>query len=205
MEATEFTRLVDAYYEALYRFAYSLSKEPHTAADLTQQTFYIYAEKGHQIREAAKAKSWLFTTLHREFLRQRRRGLRMSSVEDTEPYMEVPVEEASSEENARRLDGASAVEALNLLDEIYRAPLVLFYLQQVSYKEIAKILDVPIGTIMSRLSRGKDHLRKIIAAADSPTDASKIVPFAGRSAGSSSSSTVPPPLPKSASSSQSDV
>ncbi len=181
MEAPEFSQLVDAHYEALYRFAYSLSKEPHGAADLTQQTFFIFAEKGHQIREASKAKSWLFTTLHREFLKQRRRGLRMTSVEDAEPFVETPMEDETSDENARRMDGASVVEALNELDDIYRAPLMLFYLQQVSYKEIAKILDIPIGTVMSRLSRGKDHLRKIIAAADTPPDDKKIVPFTGRS------------------------
>lgn len=204
VEAPEFSQLVDAHYEALYRFAYSLSKEPHGASDLTQQTFLIFAEKGHQIREASKAKSWLFTTLHREFLKQRRRGLRMTSVEDTEPFVEAQMEDATSEDNARRMDGASAVEALNELDEIYRAPLMLFYLQQVSYKEIAKILDIPIGTVMSRLSRGKEHLRKIIAAADSPPDEKKILPFAGRSSEPS-----PSPLPqdskKKPSSSQSDA
>ena len=66
-----FTELVDAYYQPLYKFAYSLSKSPDEAADLTQQTFYIWAKKGNTLRDASKVKSWLFTSLYREFLRPR--------------------------------------------------------------------------------------------------------------------------------------
>jgi RNA polymerase sigma-70 factor (ECF subfamily) len=177
--AIDFSQVVDEHYQALYRFALSLARDSHTAADLTQQAFYVFAEKGHQIREKSKAKSWLFTTLHREFLKQRRRGARMTVVEDTEPLMEPP-QFAEANENARKLDGAAIVDALNELDELYRAPLTLFYLQQTSYKEIAEILDVPIGTVMSRLSRGKDQLRKIIAAADAPPKG-RVVPFRSES------------------------
>lgn len=155
---SEFADLVDAYYEALYRFGYSLTRSPDHAADLVQETFSIWAAKNEQLRDRSKAKTWLFTTLHREFLGQRRKQARFSD----EPLDENVEQEASgNEERAdRQLDGQRVVELLGEMDEMYQAPLALFYLQQHSYKEIAEILDVPIGTVMSRLSRGKELLRK---------------------------------------------
>src|SRR4029077_17708280 len=68
----EFERLVQLYYRDLYRFGLSLTRSEADAADLTQQTFYIWANKGHQLRESANVKGWLLTTLHREFLQLRR-------------------------------------------------------------------------------------------------------------------------------------
>src|ERR1044071_1030074 len=67
--ASDFEQMVEVYYMPLYRFALSLSREPCDAADLTQQTFLLWAAKGHQLREQSKVKTWLFTTLYREFLR----------------------------------------------------------------------------------------------------------------------------------------
>ena len=68
-----FEDIVSAYYQPLYRFGYSLAKNEHEAGDLVQQTFFIYAEKGDSLRDQSKVKSWLFTTLYREFLRHRRK------------------------------------------------------------------------------------------------------------------------------------
>jgi RNA polymerase sigma-70 factor (ECF subfamily) len=67
---------------------------------------------------------------------------------------------------ANHLDGDVIVRALFELEEIYRAPLTLFYLQEHSYKEIAETLDLPVGTVMSRISRGKAQLRKQLAAGE---------------------------------------
>ena len=153
---SEFEQLVDAHYKPLYRFAYSLAKNADSAADLVQQTFCIWAQKGHQLKDRKKAKTWLFTTLYREHLSNARRGKRYSDGEIEEMEYRLPAHE---EDSGRRLDGKQALALLAQLDENFRAPLSLFYIQQHSYKEIAEILDVPIGTIMSRISRGKKQLR----------------------------------------------
>jgi RNA polymerase sigma-70 factor (ECF subfamily) len=163
---TEFDDIVSAYYQPLYRFAYSLAKNEHEAGDLAQQTFFIYAEKGDALRDRSKIKSWLFTTLYREFLRRKRKSDRMDHLE---PEM-LEVVGGSVEPQIRRATDANlALEALDEVDEVYRQPLALFYLKDLSYKEIADVLDVPIGTIMSRLSRGKNQLREIFKRKESET------------------------------------
>jgi len=159
---SEFAELVDAHYQALFRFGMSLTRDVDRASDLVQETFCIWAAKNSQLRDRSKAKTWLFTTLHREFLTQRRRAAKFSDEpldEEKSAAVFAPEEDAE-----RQMDGQRALELLGALDESYRAPLALFYLQQHSYKEIAEILDIPIGTVMSRLSRGKEILRQRMSA-----------------------------------------
>jgi len=176
MSSEVFSQLVDAHYTPLYRFALSLAKNSADAGDLVQQTFFIWATKGHGLREAAKAKSWLFTTLYREFLRARRREARATSLEDLAPgEADVAAEEV---DRVTRMDAASVVAALRSVDEVFRGPLTLFYLEDLSYQEIAEALDVPIGTVMSRLSRGKAQLRAALAREETAAK-SKVVPFEG--------------------------
>lgn len=175
----EFEHLVQEHYQGLYRFALSLAQREADAADLTQQTFLRWATRGFQLRDRSKAKTWLFTTLYREFLTSNRRNIRFPHVELSDAEPELPtVQDRTTEE----MDSQSALDALNQLDETYRAPLMLFYLQQHSYQEIASILDVPIGTVMSRLSRGKAQLRQKLSdhtetAAPLPAASSKVIPF----------------------------
>jgi RNA polymerase sigma-70 factor, ECF subfamily len=156
-----FPELVETYYAALYRFALSLTKSSADASDLTQQTFFIWATKGETLREAAKAKSWLFTTLYREFLRNRRRDSRVSAIEDLAPAQQDPPD--ADTDIIGKMDAQLVMEALQEVEPVFREPLTLFYLQDLSYLEIAEILGVPIGTVMSRLSRGKAHLRERLA------------------------------------------
>jgi RNA polymerase sigma-70 factor (ECF subfamily) len=82
---------------------------------------------------------------------------------------------AETLELADSLDGQTVLEALHRVDETFRAPLAMFYLEDLSYREIAEILEVPIGTVMSRLSRGKKLLKTMLTqtAATGPT----VLPF----------------------------
>lgn len=160
VDSIDFDDLVERFYEGLFRFALSLCRNEDQACDLAQQTFYLWAAKGHQLRDKTKVKSWLFTTLHREFLGGRRRETKfrhhsMDAVEHELPPCDSTV--------VNDLDGTTVIESLQQVDEVYRAPLTLFYLQELAYAEIAESLEIPIGTVMSRLSRGKAQLRKILS------------------------------------------
>jgi RNA polymerase sigma-70 factor (ECF subfamily) len=170
---SEFEEVVRTCYQDLYRFALSLARNEPDACDLTQQTFYRYAERGHQLRDRAKVKGWLVTTLHRLFLAGRRHETRFPQVTMDEAESDLPVITPAAVE---ALDGATVMDALLGLDDLYRAPLQLFYVENQSYEDIARTLDVPVGTVMSRLSRGKMLLRQRLAGRPEQS-AGKVIPL----------------------------
>ena len=152
----DFEVLVDRYYASLYRFALSLTRKESDARDLTQQTFWLWANKGHQLQDTTKVKSWLFTTLHREFLQGQRRTTRfphqdLEGAPDELPNISPRVVEA--------MDGHIVVECLGKIDALFQAPVALFYLEAYSYQEIAEVLHVPLGTVKSRIARGIRQLQ----------------------------------------------
>ena len=131
-EGVDFESLVACYYEPLYQFAFSLTRDEADACDLTQQTFCIWAAKGHQLRDESKVKTWLFTTLHREFLGARRKQIRFPHVE-----LEQAAGGASRGVAGSRQSASTPGRCLppwHGLDEIYQAPVALFYLQDYSYQ-----------------------------------------------------------------------
>jgi len=159
----EFELLVSSYYSALYQFAFSLARNENDAGDLTQQTFYTWARKGHQLRDRSKVKTWLFTTLYHEFLEKKRRQTRFPHCELSEVDQDLPnILPATVNE----LDSTTVLQSLARLDEPFQAPLSLFYLEDCSYKEIADILGIPLGTVKSRISRGIAQLQRMLTQGD---------------------------------------
>ena len=155
----DFQSLVDLHYGTLYRFAMSLTRVESDACDLVQQTFLTWATKGHQLQDSSKVKSWLFTTLHRAFLESRRRVTRFPHLEITEAGAELPSVEPDL---VSHLDAQDVVRLLGQVDEQFQAPVALFYLEDYAYNEIASILEIPLGTVKSRIARGLAQLKELV-------------------------------------------
>ena len=161
MNEADYEQAVNSFYEGLYRFAHSLAGNADDACELTQEAFARLLAKGGQLRDRSKVKAWLFTTLYRIFLGWKRRETRhphfeIGSVEDELPSVTPDLVD--------KLENQAVSDSLLEIEERYRVPLALFYFENHSYEEISELLDVPIGTIMSRLSRAKELMRKSLAA-----------------------------------------
>ena len=113
----------------------------------------------HQLREPEHAKAWMFAILRNTYLKGKRRQ-KQAEIVSLENSPEPS--ETSDEAADLRMEELQAV--LDDLPDEFREPLILFYFQEFSYKEIADLLDVPLGTVMSRLARGKKHLRSRLAS-----------------------------------------
>jgi RNA polymerase sigma factor (sigma-70 family) len=157
--ATNLVPIVDRFYGPLYQFAVRLTKSESDAADLVQQTFFTLIQHLHQIRDLSKIKCWLFTTLRRNFLMEVRHRTKHREVEFLPDVHGLQTEDPS---HWKSLDALTVRRALLQVDGLYRAALQLFYVKNLSYREIGKALEIPIGTVMSRLSRGKTQLKSIL-------------------------------------------
>ena len=148
-------RLVDDNYGALYRYAYRLSGSSADAEDLTQEAFCKAQSNYGQLRDPNRARPWLFSILRNAYL-HRVRADRQAACVSLEGLGELP---EPLPEPLPDVDPEQLQQALNELAEVYRTPLILYYFDDFSYREIAEQMDLPMGTVMSRLARAKAWLR----------------------------------------------
>ena len=160
-------QLIDAHYQALYRYAYRLTGSSADAEDLTQEAFGNALARLPQLREPDRAKAWLFRILRNAYL-HRLRDQRRHRLVPLDAVGELPYETA---ETLPAVDPSKLQEALNELDETFRTPLILFYFEEFSYRDIADQMELPIGTVMSRLARAKAYLRSKLTPAGGPRKA----------------------------------
>jgi len=151
--------LITAHYDSLYRYAYRLSGSAADAEDLTQEAFGKALTRLSQLREPERAKAWLFRIVRNGYLHR---------VRDSQRHRQVPLDQVGDlpgreEPVPLSIDPQVLQQALNELDETFRTPLILFYFEEFSYREIADHMDLPIGTVMSRLARAKSYLRTRLA------------------------------------------
>jgi len=117
--------------------------------------FLTAQQKLGQLRKVESARSWLFTILRNCFLKDRQRRRPVSATNLQLNIDSIPAETPQREE----IDGERLQEAINELSDDFRLVLVMFYFEECSYRQIAEQLDMPIGTVMSRLARAKGYLR----------------------------------------------
>jgi RNA polymerase sigma-70 factor (ECF subfamily) len=155
-------QLVDAHYEALYRYAYRLSGAGGDAEDLTQETFCKAQQHLDQLRDAARARGWLFRILRNAYL-HRLRTRRQQPCVSLDGIGDLPERPPDPPPG---VDPERLQRALDELPEGFRTPIVLYYFEEFSYRDIAEQMDLPLGTVMSRLARAKAHLRCRLAQPD---------------------------------------
>ncbi len=158
------TTLVAEQLEGVYRYAFRLVGNAADAEDLAQQTFLIAQQKLHQVREPSKARSWLFAVLRSCFLKLRRKRVPLPAASVELNVEEIP--DSTSPDDP--IDRQQLQLAIDGLADEFKMVLLLFYFEQSSYKEIAEQLDIPIGTVMSRLSRAKSQLRQKLLHTEVP-------------------------------------
>ena len=147
--------LIDDHLDAVYRYAYRLTGSVQDAEDLAQQAFLLGQQRLGQLRDRDRARGWLFAILRNLFLKMVEQtqpvpatnvGLNMESLPAANP-VEQPV------------DSAELQAAIDELPSEFRLVVLMFYFEDYSYRQIAEKLELPMGTVMSRLARAKGYLR----------------------------------------------
>ena len=173
VDAEAFEREALPHLDAVYRFALRLTGSTDQAQDLTQETFLKAFRAWHQYTPGTRAKSWLFTICRNVFLRQWQRGQRHEEIvrelqddgSTSGPVSVVnPIWSATAESDPegrffRTLVEEEVLRHIDALPDRYRIVVQLSDMEELSYQEIAALLDIPVGTVKSRLFRGRRELQ----------------------------------------------
>lgn len=164
-EDGEMAALIEPQIPALRRFAWALLRDAAAADDLVQDCLERAISRWHLRRLEGSPKAWLFAILHNLFVSGRRgaarRGPALPLDDEGEDGL-VIADPAASATAEGRLVWRDMLAALEALPEEQRAVLLLVGVEDFSYEEAARLTGVPIGTVMSRLSRGRERLRRLL-------------------------------------------
>jgi RNA polymerase sigma-70 factor, ECF subfamily len=163
--------LIEPHIPALRRFAWALLRNEAAADDLVQDCLERAISRWHLRRREGSPKAWLFTILHNLFLSGRRtaarRGPALPLDDEGEDGLAL-ADPASARAAEGRLAWRDTLAALEALPEEQRAVLLLVGVEDFSYEAAARLTGVPIGTVMSRLSRGRERLRRLLDGEEMP-------------------------------------
>lgn len=155
----KFEQCIDRHADSIYRVAYRLTGNHESANELVQETF-LQAWRGlESIEDESKLRAWMFGILRNQNLKMLRKKQRDAKA-DSE-ILEFVAEQASDRNTNDAID--SVQSAIALLDEIHRMPVLLVSMEQMSVDEAAEVLELPRGTVLSRLHRGRQKLKEILS------------------------------------------
>ncbi|NLF70649.1 MAG: sigma-70 family RNA polymerase sigma factor [Candidatus Anammoximicrobium sp.] len=157
--------LVVDHHRDVYRYAYRLAGRQDDAEDLTQQTFLIAQQRLHQVRQPERVRSWLFAILRTCYLKSERKSVPLPAT-----GIELDVDSIPDGAADQPIDEELLQSVIDELPDEFKLVLVMFYFEECSYKEIAEKLQIPIGTVMSRLTRAKGRVRARLLEADVQAD-----------------------------------
>ncbi|MGQ0537760.1 MAG: sigma-70 family RNA polymerase sigma factor [Gemmatimonadaceae bacterium] len=165
-----FERVALPWMSDVYRFALSLTRDDADAQDLVQETFLRAFRSWHTFQRGSDARRWLFTICRNAFLRSRERRHHEVQLSDGDAEAWASairhgemIHDGTSRLLARLDLGPALAEALERLAEPFRSAVILVDLEDESYEHAAEILGVPIGTVRSRLFRGRRQLQERLA------------------------------------------
>ena len=159
---SDFHRRLEEEIPRLRRYARALTRNPALADDLVQETLTRAIQKQHLWEPGSDLRAWLFTIMHNQNVNQVRRAMRDSAINlETCSQTFVATTDPTASRQLRELE-----RALGELPEDQRQVVLLVGLEGMSYEKTAAVLKVPVGTIRSRLSRGREALRKLLGMED---------------------------------------
>ena len=144
----------------LRRFARALTGDAALADDLVQDCVERALNKGHLYDPSRPLRAWLYAVLRNLYISGLRRNGRSTIVKNVDDLMDG--EDAVPPEQENRMAVTSVMDALDRLSPQHREVIVLVAIEDMSYRDVAEILGVPLGTVMSRLSRAREHLRQLL-------------------------------------------
>ena len=167
--SNKFSEQIKGEIESLWKFAMRLSNNPQVAEELVQKTILRSLEKKHQFSEGTKLRSWLFKILHSIW----KNDLRKQAIRSKFDFNTVEVDsvESNNQTVEENLFFKQVVKQVNLLPEAQRVAMILVCVDGYSYKETAEILDIPEGTVMSRIARARLKIGRKFQTNEQPNSA----------------------------------
>jgi RNA polymerase sigma-70 factor (ECF subfamily) len=150
---------IEALIPALRRYAWALLRSSQDADDLVHDCLVRALDRLHTLRDTEDLRPWLFSIMHNQFISQSRRLRRKRHGEHPAQIGQDIVVQADQEDRLRWRDMLSGLDSL---PEDQRSVLLLVSVEGLSYAETAQVVGVPIGTVMSRLARGRERLRQVM-------------------------------------------